>query len=386
MKLAERMNRLGTETAFEILAKAQKLEAQGMDIIHLEIGEPDFPTPENITNAGKKALDDGYTSYNPSPGFSDLREAIASEISSSRAINANPENVIVTPGGKPIMFFAIMALIDRGDEVLYPNPGFPIYESMIQFCGGTAVPMRLYPDKDFGIDINEVNSQITDKTKMLIINSPNNPCGSILSKTDLEALANIAKKHDLIVLSDEIYIRLLFEGQYESITMFPDTLERTIILDGFSKTYAMTGWRLGYGLFPDNLVEPISRLITNSVSCTASFSQMAAIEAIKGSQSESNKMVAEFKARRDIVVSGLNSIPGIDCPVPKGAFYAFPNVEKTGMSSQEFASKLLSETGVALLDGESFGQYGKGHIRISFANSRENLHEAINRISKFVNK
>jgi len=384
MKLAQRMSRLGTETAFEILAKAQKLESQGMDIIHLEIGEPDFPTPENITNAGKKALTDGYTSYNPSPGFNDLRKVIANEISLTRSIPAKPDNVIVTPGGKPIMFFAIMALIDRGDEVLYPNPGFPIYESMIEFCGGTAVPMRLYSSKDFGIDIDEVNSQITPKTKMMIINSPNNPCGSILSLKDLEALADLAKKHDLIVLSDEIYIRLLYEGTHNSITMFPDMLERTILLDGFSKTYAMTGWRLGYGLFPDNLVEPISRLITNSVSCTASFSQIAAIEAINGSQEESNKMVEEFKARRDLIVSGLNNIKGIECPIPKGAFYAFPNVEKTGMSSIDFASKLLTETGVALLDGESFGKYGKGHIRVSFANSRENLSEAINRIEKFV--
>ena len=296
------------------------------------------------------------------------------------------DNVIVTPGGKPIMFFAIMALIDRGDEVLYPNPGFPIYESMIEFCGGKAIPMRLYPEKDFGLNIDEIKSQINDNTKMIIINSPNNPCGSILSNKDLESLANLAKKHDLIVLSDEIYIRLLYQGKYESITMFPGMLDRTIILDGFSKTYAMTGWRLGYGLFPDNLVEPISRLITNSVSCTASFSQMAAIEAITGSQQASNNMVAEFKARRDLVVSGLNNIPGIHCPIPKGAFYAFPNIEQTGMTSSDFASKLLNETGVALLDGESFGKYGKGHVRISFANSRENLSEAIARIEKFVSK
>ena len=326
MKLAKRMNRLGTETAFEVLAKAQKLESQGKNVIHLEIGEPDFNTPENIITAGQNALSNGFTSYNPSPGYGDLRDVIANEINTSRGINVSGENVIVTPGGKPIMFFVMLALIENGDEVLYPNPGFPIYESMIEFCGGTAVPMKLHGDRDFNIDIKEVSNQITSKTKLMIINSPNNPCGSILGDTELEELANLAKENNILVLSDEIYSRFLFEGEHNSITTFPDMLSQTIILDGFSKTYAMTGWRIGYGVFPKNLVEPISRLVTNSVSCTASFTQQAAIEAISGSQKEPNLMVQEFKKRRNLIVDGLNSIPGFNCVMPKAAFYAFPSI------------------------------------------------------------
>ncbi len=384
MKLAQRMSRLGTETAFEVLAKAQRLEAQGKKIIHLEIGEPDFETPVNIVNGGSQALLDGYTSYNPSPGYDDLRGAIASEITKTRGIPASGDNVIVTPGGKPIMFFVIMALIEEGDEVLYPNPGFPIYESMINFCGGTAVPMRLHEKKDFNIDIDDVKNQITSNTKLMIVNSPNNPCGSIVGDKELEQLSVLAKEHDIIVLSDEIYIRFLYEGKHKSIASFPEMLDRTIILDGFSKTYAMTGWRIGYGLFPENLVEPISRLVTNSVSCTASFTQKAAIEAITGPQDDSVHMVSEFRKRRSIVVDMLNKIPGIRCANPKGAFYAFPNIEGTGMSSTEFANELLQEAGVAVLAGESFGKYGRGFIRISFANSTENLIEAIEKISNFV--
>ena len=384
MKLAQRMSRLGTETAFEVLAKAQKLEAKGKRIIHLEIGEPDFETPRNIVNGGRQALIDGFTSYNPSPGYDDLRIVIASEIAKTRGIEANGENVIVTPGGKPIMFFVIMALIEGGDEVLYPNPGFPIYESMINFCGGTAVPMRLHEDKEFNIDIDEVERQITPNTKLMIVNSPNNPCGSIIGNKELEDLSLLAKEHDILVLSDEIYIRFLYEGEHKSIASFPNMLDRTIILDGFSKTYAMTGWRIGYGLFPNNLVEPISRLVTNSVSCTASFTQKAAIEAITGPQDDSVKMVKEFQKRRSVVVDRLNEIPGIRCANPKGAFYVFPNVEGTGISSTQFANDLLEEAGVAVLAGESFGKYGKGFIRISFANSTENLIEAIDKISSFV--
>ena len=384
MKLAQRMSRLGTETAFEVLAKAQRLEAQGKKIIHLEIGEPDFETPVNIVNGGSQALLDGYTSYNPSPGYDDLRGAIASEITKTRGISASGDNVIVTPGGKPIMFFVIMALIEEGDEVLYPNPGFPIYESMINFCGGTAVPMRLHEKKDFNIDIDDVKNQITSNTKLMIVNSPNNPCGSIVGDKELEQLSVLAKEHDIIVLSDEIYIRFLYEGKHKSIASFPEMLDRTIILDGFSKTYAMTGWRIGYGLFPENLVEPISRLVTNSVSCTASFTQKAAIEAITGPQDDSVHMVSEFRKRRSIVVDMLNKIPGIRCANPKGAFYAFPNIEGTGMSSTKFANELLQEAGVAVLAGESFGKYGRGFIRISFANSTENLIEAIEKISNFV--
>jgi len=384
MKLAQRMSRLGTETAFEVLAKAQQLEAQGKHIIHLEIGEPDFETPTNIVEAGRQALSEGFTSYNPSPGYDDLKDAIAKDISKSREISVKKENVIVTPGGKPIMFFIILAMIENGDEVLYPNPGFPIYESMIEFCGGKAVPMRLHKENSFNLDIEEVKGQISSKTKLMIINSPNNPCGSVIDKESLEALSELAKKNDITVLSDEIYSRFLYEGNHHSIASFPDMIDRTVILDGYSKTYAMTGWRIGYGVFPDDLVEPISRLVTNSVSCTASFTQRAAIEATDGPQEDSNRMVEEFKKRRSIVVEGLNNIKGIKCAIPSGAFYAFPNVEGTGMSSSDFANKVLEEAGVAVLAGESFGKYGTGHIRISFANSTENLVAAIDRIQKFV--
>jgi aspartate/methionine/tyrosine aminotransferase len=378
------MSRLGTETAFEVLAKARALEAEGVDVIHLEIGEPDFETPSNVIDAGSAALNNGFTHYNPSPGFNELRDRIADEISSTRGISVTGDHVVVTPGGKPIMFFIIMALIDQGDEVLYPNPGFPIYESMIEFVGGVAVPMRLYESRDFSIDVDEVASQITDRTKMMIVNSPNNPCGSIISNDDLEKLADLAKEHDLIVLSDEIYNRFLFEGDYQSITSFPEMRDRSIILDGFSKAYAMTGWRIGYGVMPVELVEPISRLVTNSVSCTASFTQMAALEALNGSQDSSHEMVAEFKHRRDIIVAGLNDIPGIRCAMPKGAFYVFPNIEGTGMSSQQFADRLLNDAGVACLAGESFGEYGTGYARFSFANSVENIEEALDRIKKFI--
>ena len=384
MKLAKRMSRLGTETAFEVLAKAQKLEAQGKNVIHLEIGEPDFDTPENIVSAGQNALSNGFTSYNPSPGYGDLRDVIAKDISTSRGIKVSGENVIATPGGKPIMFFVMLALIENGDEVLYPNPGFPIYESMIEFCGGTAVPMQLHGDRDFNIDISEVRNQITPKTKLMIINSPNNPCGSILGDSELEELANIAKENNILVLSDEIYSRFLFEGDHNSITTFPDMLSRTIVLDGLSKTYAMTGWRIGYGVFPENLIEPISRLVTNSVSCTASFTQQAAIEAISGSQKKPNLMVDEFKRRRNIIVDGLNSIPGFNCAMPKGAFYAFPDISGTGFSSGVLANRLLEDAGVALLAGECFGKYGEGFLRISFANSEKNLNEALSRIEKFI--
>ena len=384
MKIAQRMSRLGTESAFEVLAKARRLEAEGMEIIHLEIGEPDFSSPSNIVEAGKRALDEGYTGYNPSPGYPELRERIAEEIRTTRGISATGDNVVVTPGGKPIMFFLMMAVVDPGDEVLYPNPGFPIYESMINFVGGVPVPMQLHESKDFNIDIDEIAAQITDRTKLMVINSPNNPCGSIVPREDLLQLSELAKKHDIIVLSDEIYSKFLYEGEHHSVSSFPDMKERTIILDGFSKSYAMTGWRIGYGVMPLELVEPISRLATNSVSCTASFTQMAAMEAISGPQDDSYTMVAEFKKRRDIIVEGLNQIKGIRCRVPKGAFYAFPNIEETGMSSQQFADDLLSKAGVACLTGQAFGEYGDGFVRFSFANSSENIEKALDRIESFV--
>ena len=386
MRLARRMSRLGTETAFEVLARARMLEAEGMDVVHLEIGEPDFDTPENVVRAGVDALAGGFTHYGPSPGLPEVRARIAREVADTRGISVSGDNVVVTPGGKPIMFFVLLALAEHGDEVLYPNPGFPIYESMINFSGAEAVPMPLREDRDFTVDVDEVAEQITPATKLIIINSPNNPCGSVMSREELRALAELAVERDVLVLADEIYSRFLYEGEHHSITAFPGMAERTIILDGFSKTFAMTGWRLGYGVMPLELVEPISRLVTNSVSCTASFTQMAAIEALDGPQDDAHGMVAEFKRRRDLIVNGLNAIPGIRCPMPKGAFYVFPNVEGTGLSSAEFADRLLQEAGVACLSGESFGEYGKGYVRFSFANSAENIQKALERIAGFVAK
>ena len=386
MQLAERMSFLGTETAFEVLAKARRLEAEGMDVVHLEIGEPDFDTPANIVSAGALALEQGFTHYGPSPGFPELRDRIAQEVSETRGISVTGDNVVVTPGGKPIMFFTMLALINPGDEVLYPNPGFPIYESMIGFVGGVPVPMKLYEDRGFNIDVEEVAAQVTPKTRLMIVNSPNNPCGSIISRDDLEALADIARDNDIAVLSDEIYNRFLYEGEHHSVSTFPDMRDRTIILDGFSKTYAMTGWRIGYGVMPIDLVEPVSRLVTNSVSCTASFTQMAALEAIKGPQEDARNIVAEFKQRRDIIVEGLSRIPGIRCPKPSGAFYAFPNIEETGMTSEQFADGLLEDAGVACLAGESFGRFGRGYVRFSFANSSANIETALERIDSFVAK
>ena len=384
MKLASRMNNLGTETAFEVLAKAKALESQGKSIIHLEIGEPDFDTPSNIIKAAQNALSNGYTHYGPSPGLMEVRERIAQEVSETRNISVSANNVVITPGAKPIMFFAMLALIDEGDEVIYPNPGFPIYESMINFVGGIPVPMKLLASNNFEIDLNDIVDQISPKTKLMIINSPNNPCGSVISKQDLTTLANLAKKNDFTILTDEVYRRFLYEGEYFSPVSVPGMTERTIILDGFSKTYSMTGWRAGFGVMPENLVEPISRLSTNSVSCTASFTQIATLEAMNGPQEEPMRMVDEFKKRRDVIVNGLNSIPGIECPMPGGAFYVFPSIEGTGMSSKQFANDLLEKHGVACLAGESFGEYGKGCIRFSFANSMENLNEALDRINSFV--
>ncbi len=384
MKLANRMSNLGTETAFEVLAKAKALESQGKNIIHLEIGEPDFETPPNIIKAAQEALSNGYTHYGPSPGLMEVRERIAQEVSETRNISVSANNVVITPGAKPIMFFAMLALVDEGDEVIYPNPGFPIYESMINFVGGVPIPMKLSASNNFEVDLNDVANQISAKTKLMIINSPNNPCGSVISKEDLTALAQLAQKNDVIILTDEVYRRFLYEGEYFSPASVPGMTERTIILDGFSKTYSMTGWRAGFGVMPENLVEPISRLSTNSVSCTASFTQIATLEAMNGPQEEPMEMVREFKKRRNMIVDGLNSIPGIKCPMPGGAFYVFPSIEGTGMSSKQFADDLLEKHGVACLAGESFGKYGKGCIRFSFANSMENLEDALKRINDFV--
>ena len=386
INLANRMNRLGTETAFEVLAKAKKLEAEGKNIIHLQIGEPDFNTPSNITEAGKKAIDDGYTGYNPSAGYDELKEQIKIYSKNIRSYEFDKDQVVITSGGKPIMFYTMLALINPGDEVLYPNPGFPIYESMINFVGGKAVPLKLEEKLGYNFDIDKVQSLINENTKLIILNSPNNPCGSAIDAKSMSKLANILENKNITILSDEIYSQFLYEGSHSSISNHKNLSSKTIILDGFSKSYSMTGWRIGYGIFPKELVDPITKLVTNSNSCTASFTQIAAIEALKGSQESVNKMVNEFKSRRDLIVDGLNNIKNISCPKPSGAFYVFPNITKTGLSSESFANRLLEENGVATLSGESFGEEGKGYIRISFANSKDNISEALNRIEDFVNK
>ena len=380
--LANRQKLLGTETAFETLAKAKKLEAEGKNIIHLEIGEPDFDTPDNIKQSAKKAIDDGYTHYGPSAGQMEVRQAIANHQSSRQGYDISPENVIVTPGAKPVMFYTVMALINPGDEAIYPNPGFPIYESMINYVGGVAKPMRLNEETNFNVDIKELESLISDRTRLIIVNSPNNPCGSVIPNDDLKRISDMADAHDIVVLSDEIYKDMYYDGvEHCSITKFGQTKTRTVILDGFSKSYAMTGWRLGYGVFPDFMIDDISKLVTNSVSCTSVFTQIAGIEALEGSQDFVSNMMKEFTKRREIVVDGLNSLQGIKCSIPKGAFYAFPNIKNTGMTSQQFADKALYDGGVALLSGTSFGKFGEGFIRISFANSIENIKEGIKRIA-----
>lgn len=381
MQLAPRMDRLGTETAFEVLARAQALEAQGRDIIHLEIGEPDFTTPRNIIEAACRALRDGYTHYTPAQGIAPLREAIARDASTRRGMTFSPDDVVVTPGGKPIMFFSILALVEQGDEVLYPNPGFPIYESMITFAGGVPVAMPIEEQRDFTLDIDRALAAITPRTRMIILNSPHNPTGGVASRADLEAIAAAVRAHPrIVVLSDEIYSRMLYEGEHVSIAALPDMRARTIVLDGFSKIYAMTGWRLGYGLFPSVLVPAIVRLMTNSNSCTAAATQMAGIEALSGSQAASEAMVEEFRRRRAVIVDGLNAIPTLKCCMPRGAFYAFPNITATGLSARALADLLLTESGVAVLAGTAFGAYGEGYVRLSYANSVEKIERALARI------
>ncbi len=380
MKLATRMSRLGTETAFEVLVRAKALEAQGRDVVHLEIGEPDFDTPANVIEAGCDALRGGWTHYGPAAGLPELRQAIADYVNRSRGTSFGPEHVVVTPGGKPIMFFVILALLEAGDEAIYPDPGFPIYGSMINFVGAKAVPIPLREEKEFGLDVDELAGLITPRTRLLILNSPANPTGGVLERADLEAIARLAVEHDLIVLADEIYSEILYEGEHVSIATMPGMPERTIVLDGFSKTYAMTGWRLGYGLMPEELAGQVSKLMVNSVSCTAAAVQRAGLEALTGPQDEVRAMVEAFRRRRDLVVDGLNRIPGISCLCPKGAFYVFPNITGTGMASKAFADRLLDEHGVAALSGTAFGGHGEGYLRLSYANSEENLLKALERI------
>ena len=382
MRLAEKMSRIGTESAYEVLAKARTLERQGKTIIHLEIGEPDFPTPAHVIEAGKRALDEGWTKYGPTAGFPEFREAIAAYVSRTRGIKVGADNVCVVPGGKPTMFFSMVALLEAGDEVIYPNPGFPIYESMIRFLGATPVPMPLVESRGFSFDLAILRDRLSQKTKMVILNSPANPTGGIISKEDMRRLADILRDSDVIVLSDEIYSRIWYEAEPSSIASFDGMAEKTIILDGFSKTYSMTGWRLGYGVMPVWLADAVNKLTVNSNSCTASFTQRAGLAALEGPQDCVTAMVSEFRRRRDAIVKGLNEIPGFRCSVPAGAFYAFPNITGIGMSSKDLADFLLTEAGVACLSGSAFGQYGEGYLRFSYANSLENILAAIERIRK----
>jgi aspartate/methionine/tyrosine aminotransferase len=386
LQLARRMSRLGTETAFEVLNKARALERQGKSIIHLEIGEPDFDTPANVIEAGVEALHSGWTHYGPSAGLPELRQTIADYVSRTRGVKVAAEEVVVVPGGKPIIFFTMLALVDEGDEVIYPNPGFPIYESMIHYVGGRAVPIHLREERDFSLDVDELAALITDRTKLIILNSPQNPTGGVMERKDVEEVARIIGDRNILVLSDEIYSRLLFEGEHFSIMSVPGMQERTILLDGFSKTYAMTGWRMGYGVMRADLAAHITRLATNSTSCTASFTQIAGIEALRGDQSSVDHMCAEFRRRRDVFVAGLNKIKGFSCRMPKGAFYVFPNTTKTGWKSKPLADALLEQAGVAALSGTAFGDFGEGYLRFSVANSLENLQQALDRIDEWSRK
>ena len=386
MNFAERMSLLGTESAFEVLAKAKNLEAQGRNIIHLEIGQPDFTTPMNVCEAAFKAMKDGHTGYGPAAGLLEFREVVAEHISETRGVDIHPDEVAVTPGAKPIMFFTILALIDEGDEVIYPEPGFPIYESVIDFIGGKAIPLRLREEVNFRFHIEDLVDAISSRTKLLIINSPQNPTGGILEKDDLDTIAELAVKHDFYVLTDEVYSRILYEGTHDSIINRPGMKERTILIEGHSKTYAMTGWRLGYGIAPAAMADKIAQLMINSNSCTCSFTQIAGIEALKGPQDFVDQMVAEFKGRRDAIVDGLNAIDGISCLRPLGSFYVFPNVTQLPLSCQALADYLLDEADVALLPGTAFGKFGDGYLRLSYANSLENIREALARMDAAISR
>jgi aspartate/methionine/tyrosine aminotransferase len=386
LRLARRMARLGTETAFEVLVKARALEAKGRDVVHMEIGEPDFDTPANIIGAATDALHKGWTHYGPSAGLPPLREAIAEEISRSRKVPVKAEEVVVVPGGKPIIFFTILALVDEGDEVIYPNPGFPIYESMINFMGGKAVPIRLGEKMDFRLDVDELRSLINDRTRLIILNSPQNPTGGVLARQDIEAIAAAIGDRDIMVLSDEIYCRLIYEGEHFSLMSVDGFKDRTILLDGFSKTYAMTGWRLGYGVMRSDLAAHIARLMTNSNSCTASFTQVAGVEGLRGPQDSVDVMREEFRRRRDRFVERINQIKGFSCRLPKGAFYTFPNITGTGWPSKKLADALLEDAGVACLSGTAFGEFGEGYLRFSVANSIENIDKALDRIEQWAGK
>ncbi|HEV7214979.1 MAG TPA: pyridoxal phosphate-dependent aminotransferase [Chloroflexota bacterium] len=382
LPVAGRMERLGTESAFEVLVRARALEARGVDVIHLEIGEPDFPTPQHIVEAGIKALRDGATHYGPPAGLPSLREAVAADVSASRKITVHPDQVVITPGGKPVLFFTMLAAIEPGDEVLLPDPGFPIYASLVNFLGGVPVPLTLREEAGFRLDLDELAAKLTTRSRLLILNSPHNPCGSALPADDLRVIADLVRGRDMVILSDEIYSRMTYGGQHSSVASQPDIAGQTIILDGFSKTYAMTGWRLGYGVFPGDFAQRIALLMTNSNSCTATFTQIAGLAALTGPQAPVEEMIAEFERRRELVVAGLNRIPGWRCRTPEGAFYAFANVRAFGVDSRHLADYFLDKAGVALLSGGGFGAAGDGYLRLSYANSRQNLEEAMRRLAR----
>ena len=383
--VAARMSSIGTEGAFAVSARARALEAQGRPMIHLQIGEPDFDTPAHVREAAKKALDEGATHYAPFPGIPELRQAIAADVTRRKGFEADPSQVFVTVGGKGVMLYAILGLIDPGDEVLVPDPGYPIYESLTRFVGAKPVPIPIRMEHDFRLDVEELAGLITPRTRLLIINSPANPTGGVLTRADLERIAELAQEHDLWVMTDEIYGRILYDGEeHVSIASLPGMRERTIVLDGFSKTFAMTGWRLGYAVVPESLIPTYSELIINTISCAPTFVQVGAVQALEGPQDDVDAMVVEFKARRDLVIEGLNRIPGIRAKTPLGAFYAFPSIGGTGLTGAELAERLLVEADVCVLAGTAFGGVGTDHIRISYANSRENLTEALGRIDRFV--
>jgi aspartate aminotransferase len=386
LRLAKRMANLGAETAFEVLLRARALEAQGRDIVHLEIGEPDFDTPSNVSEVGIEAIRNGSTHYTPSAGMPELREAIARDVSRTRGVKVSSDEVVVVPGGKPTIFFTFLALVEEGDEVIYPNPGFPIYESMSNFLGAKAVPVHLREEKDFKLDINELADAITDRTRLVVLNSPHNPTGGVMSEQDVREVAAAIGDRNIMVLSDEIYSRLVFEGKHFSLMSVDGWKDRTIMLDGFSKTYAMTGWRLGYSVMRADLAQHFSRLMSNSSSCTASFTQVAGIEALEGDQFDVERMCLEFERRRDRFVEGINKIPGFSCRMPAGAFYAFPNIRQTGFTSKALADALLEQAGVACLAGTAFGRFGEGYLRFSTANSLENLEKALDRIEIWIKK
>ena len=378
---AERMSRLGTESAFEVLAAARALEAKGHNVVHLEIGEPDFDTPKNIVDAAVRALKEGWTHYGPSAGLPEARAAVAADISKRRGIKVTADNVVITPGGKPVMFYTIFALVNEGDEVIYPDPGFPIYESLIRFVNAKPVPIKLREENCFRLDVKELAGLVTDRTRLLIINSPHNPTGSMLEESDLAAIAELCAERGIAVLADEIYNRIIYEGKHRSIWTYPGMDKLTIILDGMSKTYAMTGWRLGYGVMDPDLAVRVARLMTNSNSCTASFSQRAMIEAVTGDQSAVDSMVSTFRKRRDLVVKLLNDVPGVTCQLPPGAFYVFPNVESFKRPVKAIGEHLLQKQYVATLGGTAFGAGGEGYLRLSYAASEDNLREGVKRLA-----